>query len=47
MNKFHSFMYQLVIHPFSNKLIGDFQRLCGVKQEDESYKRTFLYWYFR
>lgn len=40
-------MYRLVIHPTSNKLIGDFQRLCGVKKDSESYKLTFFYWYFR
>lgn len=47
MEKFHSFMYQLVMHPISNKFIGDFQRLCGVKEDDETYKLTFFYWYFR
>lgn len=48
MDKIHSMMYKLVVHPISNKFIGDFQRLCGVKSSpDESYKKTFLYWYFR
>jgi membrane-associated phospholipid phosphatase len=47
MDKLHSFMYKLVIHPSSNQFIGDFQRLCGVKPTDESCKKTFIYWYFR
>ena len=47
MEKLHAMMYRLVIHPSSNKFIGNFQRICGVKPTDESYKQTFLYWYFR